>query len=209
MASQAAFAASAATAAILHESRMQQVCGKHMQTFYGLCRGGVEQMGLLFSEMAGAPMPPAVVLQLLSISEAQLNEAQTQKLVPTATRQQFEDAMCSAVDNADDIPRYSELLQKHIRRLQHAASVLEAVTPQLAQFHAQTGGSITAIERLLVQLTPLGRPMPPGMINALLRVPRDAKECTVDDVVACFSRDLDQSDTAAKISAVLEKHMQK
>ena len=30
--------------------------------------------------------------------------------------------------------------------------------------------------------------MPPGMINALLRVPKDAVKCTVDDFVDCFQR---------------------
>ena len=30
--------------------------------------------------------------------------------------------------------------------------------------------------------------MPPGMINALLRVPKEATTCTVDDFVECFQR---------------------
>jgi hypothetical protein len=124
--------------------------------------------------------------------------------------------MAAALDDAEDVQRCAELLQKHIGRLQHAASVLDAVTPQLAQFHAQAaaspGGSVAAIERLLMDLAPppqTGRPMPPGMINALLRVPLDATACTLDDVVACFWRNLDTSDTAAAISAVLEEHMKK
>ena len=36
--------------------------------------------------------------------------------------------------------------------------------------------------------TQQGKPMPPGMINALLRVPKDAAKCTVDDFVDCFQR---------------------
>jgi hypothetical protein len=214
MASDAATAASPLTAAILHERRMQEVCGEHMKIFYGLCRGGVEQIGLLFSHMVGAPMPPAVVLQMLSISEAQLQQT-PQQVVPTATRQQFEDAMCAAVDTDDDISRFSAILETHISRLQHATSVLEAVKPLLARFHAQKQGIIVAFEKMFADLAPAGclpagckgSPLPPGMMHALLRVPRDATTCTLDDVVGCFWRNLDKYDTAASISAVLEEHM--
>lgn len=217
MASSAAFAASVATAATLHERRMQEVCGEHMKIFYGLCRGGVEQIGLLFSEMVGAPMPPAVVLQLLSISEAQVKQAHTQLVLPTATRQQFEDAMYAAVNETDDIPRYSALLQKHIGGLQHATSVLEKVTPLLDKFHKQKRGMINEIEKMFVDLAPAGclpakckgSPMPPGMMHALLRVPPTATTCTLDDVLRCFWRNLDKHDTAETISLVLEEHMQK
>ena len=34
-----------------------------------------------------------------------------------------------------------------------------------------------------------GKPMPPGMINALLRVPKEATTCTVDDFIECFQRE--------------------
>lgn len=216
MASDAATAASSLTALILHERRMKEVCGEHMKIFYGLCRGGVEQIGLLFSHIVGAPMPPAVVLQMLSISEADLQQAITRQVVPTATRQQFEDAMFAAIDTAEDISRFSDILQTHIQRLQHATLVLEAVTPLLARFHAQKRGIIVAIEKMFADLAPAGclpagspgSPMPPGMMHALLRVPPAATTCTLDDVVGCFWRNLDRHDTAASISAVLEAHMQ-
>jgi hypothetical protein len=195
-----------------HAARLDEVCGNDMRIFHDLCRGGVEQISLLFSEIAGSPLPPAVILQVLSITEAQLQQAQTLQAPPTASLLQFQEAMAAAVEEAADVPQFRVLLQKHIGRLQHAASVLDAVTSQLAKLHAETGGSITAIERLLMDLAPpgqKGRPMPNGMINALLRVPRDATACTLDDVVACFWRNLDPSDTVAEISAVLEEHMKK
>ena len=33
-----------------------------------------------------------------------------------------------------------------------------------------------------------GKPMPPGMINALLRVPKEATKCSVQDFIECFQR---------------------
>ena len=30
--------------------------------------------------------------------------------------------------------------------------------------------------------------MPPGMINALLRVPKEATTCTAEDFIECFQR---------------------
>jgi len=184
-----------------------------MRIFQDLCRCGIEPINLLFSEFAGSPLPLAVIMQVLSITEAQLLQAQTLQVPPTASLHQFLEAMAAfPLDTAEDVQRCSDILQKHIGRLQHAAAVLDAVTPQLARFHAHTGGSIAAIERLLADLAPApqkGRPMPQGMINSLVRVPRDATACTLDDLVAFFWRNLEQFDTAAEISAVLEEHMQK
>jgi len=193
-------------------ARLSEVCGNDMRIFYDLCRGGIEPIGMLFSEVAGSPLPPAVIMQVLSITEAQLQQAQTLQQPPTASLHQFLEAMAASVDDTEEVQSYSDILQKHIKRLRHAAQVLEVVTPQLARFHAHTGGSTAAIERMLVDLAPApqkGKPMPPGMINALLRVPRDATACTLNDLVACFSRNLDPFDTAAEIGAVLEEHMQK
>ena len=45
------------------------------------------------SELAGEPMPPAVIMQVLSITETQISEAQSEKRHPTATLAQFEEAM--------------------------------------------------------------------------------------------------------------------
>mmetsp|Transcript_23260 Transcript_23260/g.36373 ORF Transcript_23260/g.36373 Transcript_23260/m.36373 type:complete len:102 (+) Transcript_23260:924-1229(+) len=46
----------------------------------------------------------------------------------------------------------------------------------------QAGGELPKIEALFVDMAPepqKGKPMPPGMINALLRVPKDAATCSV------------------------------
>ena len=47
----------------------------------------------LRSELAGEPMPPAIILQVLSISEDQLKEAQAAQKAPTCTLDQFFEAM--------------------------------------------------------------------------------------------------------------------
>ena len=47
------------------------------------------------------------------------------------------------------------------------------------------------IEALFSDMAPepqKGKPMPPGMINALLRVPKEATTCTPEDFIECFQR---------------------
>ena len=45
------------------------------------------------SELAGEPMPPAVIMQVLSISEDQLKQAQAEQKAPVASLDQFFEAM--------------------------------------------------------------------------------------------------------------------
>jgi len=45
------------------------------------------------SELAGEPMPPAVIMQVLNISEDQLKEAQKSQIAPTCSLDQFFEAM--------------------------------------------------------------------------------------------------------------------
>ena len=55
----------------------------------------------------------------------------------------------------------------------------------------QIGGSLAKIEALFSDMAPepqKGKPMPPGMINALLRVPKEATTCTPEDFIECFQR---------------------
>lgn len=135
-------------------------CKGDMETFYGLAKGGIEPIGILFrlprpvscemfnpglqrmrlivplstnfrsqapsmcvcvrvhscvyacacarmlwrrllkrararmsSELAGEPMPPAVIMQVLSISEDQLKQAQEAQKAPVASLEQFFEAM--------------------------------------------------------------------------------------------------------------------
>jgi hypothetical protein len=48
-------------------ARLYEVCGNDMRIFHDLCRGGIEPIGILFSEFAGSPLPPAVIMQVLSM----------------------------------------------------------------------------------------------------------------------------------------------
>jgi hypothetical protein len=187
-------------------------CKGDMETFYGLAKGGIEPIGILFSELAGEPMPPAVIMQVLSISEDQLKEAQAAQKAPVATLDQFFEAMKASVDEGDDINNYDTILKKHINRMQVAEKVIADLRPKMAEFHGKVGGDLAKIEALFTDMAPepqKGKPMPPGMINALLRVPKEATTCTVDDFVECFQRNLDASDTSEKIGGVIDEHIAK
>ena len=50
---------------------MYTLCAEDMKIFYGLSKGAIEPIGILFSELAGSPMPPAVIMQVLTIISAQ------------------------------------------------------------------------------------------------------------------------------------------
>jgi predicted transcriptional regulator len=71
-----------------------------------------------------SPHEPYVILQVLSITEDQLKEAQEKQVAPTASLNQFEEAMKAAVDEDDDINNYSVVLKKHINRMQVAEAVI-------------------------------------------------------------------------------------
>ena len=49
-------------------ARLYEVCGNDMRIFHDLCRGGIEPIGILFSELAGSPLPPAVIMQVLKVT---------------------------------------------------------------------------------------------------------------------------------------------
>jgi hypothetical protein len=51
------------------------------------------------------------------------------------------------------------------------------------------------------------KPMPEGMINALLRIDNDATTCLLEDFLSCFERNLDLEDTVDKIQPVVDKHI--
>jgi hypothetical protein len=167
------------------------MCAADMKTFHEISKGGIEPIGILFSELAGEPMPPAVIMQVLAITEDQLKKAQEEKVAPTASLAQFEEAMKASVDEGDDINNYSVILKKHINRMQVAEKVIAELTPMMTEFHTKVDGELSKIEALFADMAPepqKGKPMPPGMINALLRVPKEATKCSVQDFVECFQR---------------------
>ena len=191
---------------------MYALCKDDMKTFFDLTKGAIEPIGILFSELAGEPMPPAVIMQVLTITEEQLKAAQAEQKAPTASLAQFEEAMKASVDEGDDINNYQVILKKHINRMQVAEKVITELKPKMTQFHEKIGGSLAKIEALFSDMAPepqKGKPMPPGMINALLRVPKEATTCTPEDFIECFQRNLDASDTAEKIGTVIDAHIAK
>jgi hypothetical protein len=97
----------------------------------------------------------------------------------------------ASVDEGDDIANYKVVLEKHINRMKVAEAVITELRPKMAAFHAKVGGSLAKIEGLFTDMAPepqKGKPMPPGMINALLRVPKEADTCGEADFIECFQR---------------------
>jgi|NorSeaMetagenome_1021524.scaffolds.fasta_scaffold339455_1 hypothetical protein len=97
----------------------------------------------------------------------------------------------ASVDEGDDINNYSVILKKHINRMQVAEKVIAELTPTMTEFHTKVDGELSKIEALFADMAPepqKGKPMPPGMINALLRVPKEATKCSVQDFIECFQR---------------------
>lgn len=97
----------------------------------------------------------------------------------------------ASVDEGDDINNYKTVLEKHINRMQVAEAVITELRPKMAAFHAKVEGSLAKIEGLFTDMAPepqKGKPMPPGMINALLRVPKEATTCGEADFIECFQR---------------------
>eukprot|EP00277_Geminigera_cryophila_P036712 CAMPEP_0173116028 /NCGR_PEP_ID=MMETSP1102-20130122/48982_1 /TAXON_ID=49646 /ORGANISM="Geminigera sp., Strain Caron Lab Isolate" /LENGTH=202 /DNA_ID=CAMNT_0014019437 /DNA_START=9 /DNA_END=617 /DNA_ORIENTATION=- len=171
---------------------LMALCKGNMETFFGLAKGGIEPVGILFSELAGEPMPPAVIMQVLNISEDQLKEAQKSQIAPTCSLDQFFEAMKASVDEGDDIANYKTVLEKHINRMEVAEKVITELRPKMTAFHQKVEGSLAKIEGLFTDMAPepqKGKPMPPGMINALLRVPKEATICTCEDFIECFQRE--------------------
>jgi isopropylmalate/homocitrate/citramalate synthase len=60
----------AANAVLGGLGQMYKLCAEDMKIFYGLSKGAIEPIGILFSELAGSPMPPAVIMQVLTIISA-------------------------------------------------------------------------------------------------------------------------------------------
>jgi len=98
----------------------------------------------------------------------------------------------ASVDEGDDIANYKTVLEKHINRMEVAEKVITELRPKMTAFHQKVEGSLAKIEGLFTDMAPepqKGKPMPPGMINALLRVPKEATICTCEDFIECFQRE--------------------
>eukprot|EP00293_Proteomonas_sulcata_P000964 CAMPEP_0184329132 /NCGR_PEP_ID=MMETSP1049-20130417/143986_1 /TAXON_ID=77928 /ORGANISM="Proteomonas sulcata, Strain CCMP704" /LENGTH=151 /DNA_ID=CAMNT_0026651477 /DNA_START=440 /DNA_END=895 /DNA_ORIENTATION=- len=151
-------------------------------------------------------------MQVLQISEDDMKAAAAEQKPPTCTLDQFVNAVVSSVDEGDSVDNYKTVLAEHINRMEVAEKVITELTPKMKQFHEKAGGELPKIEALFVDMAPepqKGKPMPPGMINALLRVPKDAATCSAEDFIECFRRNLDASDTAEKLGKIFDEHIAK
>mmetsp|Transcript_38302 Transcript_38302/g.27777 ORF Transcript_38302/g.27777 Transcript_38302/m.27777 type:complete len:202 (-) Transcript_38302:41-646(-) len=178
--------------------------------FHQLSMGGIEAIGLLFSEMAKQPLPPQVICQILGLNEEIVKASFEAGTPPTATEEQLVEAVKKSVDPGDTVDMYAPIFKRHIQRFENAKKVMDALTPMLSEFHAKVEGNVEKIAKFFVDLAPepqKGQPMPPGMINALLRIEPSATTCQVDDFLSCTERNLDVSDTVEVITGVLKNHL--
>mmetsp|Transcript_7518 Transcript_7518/g.22842 ORF Transcript_7518/g.22842 Transcript_7518/m.22842 type:complete len:200 (+) Transcript_7518:21-620(+) len=181
-----------------------------IQQFYQLSKGSIEAVGLLFSELAKQPLPPNIICDLLGMDKAAVKAAFESGKPPTATEEQFINAIKQSVDAEDTVDSYRPVLQSHIKRFENAEQVMSALSGQLTEFHTKVGGDVSKIAGLFSDLTPetqKGQPLPPGLINALLRIDPKATTCSVECFLSCFRRNLDTADTADVIRPVIAKHI--
>mmetsp|Transcript_32966 Transcript_32966/g.83181 ORF Transcript_32966/g.83181 Transcript_32966/m.83181 type:complete len:198 (-) Transcript_32966:152-745(-) len=187
---------------------MQAIQGD-LDTFYSLTNGNLEPIGLLFSELAGQPVPPNTLLELLDIGEEALKKAQENKTPPVATKTQLMDAVAKSVDPEDAVDTYKKAFTTHVNRLQNASKVMTEITPALTKLHESHKGDLAKIEAFFCELAPephKGKPMPPGMINALLRIPPSNTTCTVQEFLSCMERNMDPGDKAESFTEPIAKH---
>ena len=181
-----------------------------IRQFHDLSEGNIESIGLLFSEMARQPLPPQVICKILGMNEEDVKAAFEAGKPPTANLAMLEDAVLKSVDPGDTLDMYEPVFKRHIERFKNSASIMQALRPSLKEFWSKVDGSTAKIEKFFADLAPepqKGKPMPEGMINALLRIDAGVTRCEQEDFLGCFERNLDISDTAAAIQAVLDKHL--
>lgn len=120
------------------------------------------------------------------------------------------DAVLKAIDPGDTIEQYKPVFQRHIRRFENARSVMESLRKDLTALHTKVGGKTDKIEAFFADLAPepqRGKPMPEGMINALLRIENTETVAPLEAFLDCFERNLDLDDSVAKIQPVLAVHL--
>jgi len=174
--------------------------------FYELSKGDLELIKALFSEMAGAPVPPDQLVALLGIPQEQFVRGQA---LPSATKDQFANAVKQSVDDGDTPDEYKKVFSNHIARIENSIKVMGEVSAPLKKLWASCNGDLKKIEAFFCDTVPppnTGKPMPPSMINALLGCPPDATTCTEAQLLACVEKHLDPNDSAEALLTVLAKH---
>jgi len=188
---------------------LMAACEGDMKKFYVLCdNGAVEPVANMFSELMGENMSPEVILQILKISDMQKQSAMEQRTLLKCTEEQFLTAMKLSIEEGDSIDDYRTLLAKNIHKLQNALDICTKLRPHMTAFHTRCNGAIDKVGALFSDMAPepaKGKPLPPGMIHALLRIPKEATTCRVEDLIECFQRNMDENDSIEKMRPYLEK----
>jgi hypothetical protein len=115
-----------------------------------------------------------------------------------------------SVDPGDTLDMYQPVFKRHVQRFENSSAVMGELKDPLTNFYQKVGGKTDKIEAFFVDLAPepqKGKPMPEGMINALLRIDNGVTECKLEDFLSCFERNLDLEDTVDKIKPVVDKHI--
>mmetsp|Transcript_59735 Transcript_59735/g.122562 ORF Transcript_59735/g.122562 Transcript_59735/m.122562 type:complete len:153 (+) Transcript_59735:29-487(+) len=136
---------------------------KEIDEFFELSEGDFPTIGQLFTEIAGKPVPPQVMLQLLGLPE---------NAPPVCTKEQFTNAIKTAVDEGDTVEQYKKVFDSTNERLANSKKVMAEIEGPLKALHKSIGGDIKKIEGFFCALAPpphTNKPMPPGMIHQLVR----------------------------------------
>ena len=93
-------------------------------------------------------------------------------------------------------------IQKHVQRLAHIDSIMQTKSPPLLRFHMMSQGVLDSMEKLIMNLAPhpfTGKPLPSGMLQALLRIQHNLPYCPWDHLYECMKRNLDITDNTLEI----------
>lgn len=86
--------------------------------FYVKCRGETESMGLLFSEIAGQPIPHFIACRILDINEDTRYASLSQNISVKPTVAQLKCAIKSVIDPEDGVVDFRPAIQGHSGRLE-------------------------------------------------------------------------------------------
>ena len=118
------------------------------------------------------------------------------QLKPALT--QFKMAMKRAMNMEDGIQDFRPI-KKHVQRLAHIDTLMQIISPPLFHLHKTSHGALDTMEKLIMNLSPdpfTGKPLPPGMLLAQLRIPDNLSYCPWDHLYECVKRNLDITDSA-------------
>ena len=169
--------------------------------FHELSKGSIQDTGLLLSEIAQYPLPPAVIRRILGMVE--------DEVTGPSPCQVDKSLLLRAILQSEEVitPQwYIEPLERHIQRYRHVAAVMAMIGPEVKAWHEHNDGDLKTIGLLLADMSPApdtGNPLPRGIVQRLLNIGKDEQKCPWLQFEQFFTKSLSMQDSAHSISQLL------